>query len=77
MGERPEKEEQLEELLGDQNLGPEAPPGSRKGSKGYARGAMEKGRYVRIIEGEEVRRDDPVEYFLPGESDVPLEFQKG
>ena len=26
---------------------------------------MEKGRYVRVIEGEKVRRDDPVEYFLP------------
>ena len=29
-----------------------------------ARGAMEKGRFVRIIEGEEVRGDDSVEYFL-------------
>ena len=27
---------------------------------------MEKGEYVRVIEGEEVRRDDPVKYFLPG-----------
>ena len=26
---------------------------------------MEKGGCVRVIEGEEVRRDDPVEYFLP------------
>ena len=26
---------------------------------------MEKGRCVRVIEGEEVRGDDPVEYFLP------------
>ena len=25
---------------------------------------MEKGGCVRIIEGEEVRKDDPVEYFL-------------
>ena len=25
---------------------------------------MEKGGCVRVIEGEEVRRDDPVEYFL-------------
>ena len=50
-------------------------PGARKGksrrSKGdvrgraTARGAMEKSGCVRIIEGEEVRRDDPVEYFLP------------
>ena len=28
---------------------------------------MEKGGCVRVIEGEEVRRDDPVEYFLPAE----------
>ena len=50
-------------------------PGARKdkrgGSKGNvrrgrtARGAMGKGGYVRVIEGEEVRRDNPVEYFLP------------
>ena len=26
---------------------------------------MEKGGCVRVIEGEEVRRDDPVKYFLP------------
>ena len=26
---------------------------------------MEKGRCVRVIEEEEVRRDDPVKYFLP------------
>ena len=26
---------------------------------------MEKGRYVTVIEGEEVRRNDPIEYFLP------------
>ena len=25
---------------------------------------MEKSRYVKVIEGEEVRRDDPVEYLL-------------
>ena len=49
-------------------------PGARKSkrrSKGYvrrgatARAAMEKGGCVRVIEGEEVRRDDPVKYFLP------------
>ena len=45
--------------------------GKRGGSKGdvrrgaTARGAMEKGGCVRVIEGEKVRRDDPVEYFLP------------
>ena len=26
---------------------------------------MEESRYVRVIEGEEVRGDDPVEYLLP------------
>ena len=26
---------------------------------------MEKGGCVRVIEGEEIRRNDPVEYFLP------------
>ena len=26
---------------------------------------MEKGGCVRVIEGDEVKRDDPVEYFLP------------
>ena len=46
-------------------------PGARKdkrrGSKGDVRvGAMEKDGYVRVIEGE-VRRDDPVEYFVPTE----------
>ena len=52
-------------------------PGARKGksrrSKGdvrrgaTAREAMKKGGCVRVIEGEEVRRDNPVEYFLPAE----------
>ena len=50
-------------------------PGARKskreGSEGdvrggaTARGAMEKGGCVRVIEGEEVRGDDPVKYFFP------------
>ena len=43
-----------------------------------ARGAMEKGGCVRVIEGEEVRGDDPLEYFLPtGVGRVPLESQRG
>ena len=52
-------------------------PGARKSkrrrSKGdvrrgaTARGAMEKGACVKVIEGEEVRGDDPVKYFLPAE----------
>ena len=37
---------------------------------------MEKGGYVRVIEGEEVIGDDPVEYF-PWASEVPLESQRG
>ena len=60
------------ELVGDRNPGPEAPPRSKRGreSKGdvrggaTVRGAMEKSRYVRVIKGEEVRRNDPIEYFL-------------
>ena len=50
-------------------------PGARKGEKrrskgdvrrgATARGAMQKSGCVMVIEGEEVRRDDPVEYFLP------------
>ena len=50
-------------------------PGARKGKRGgskedvrgraTARGAMEKDGCVRVIEGEEVRRNDPVKYFLP------------
>ena len=49
---------------------PGARKGKREGSKenvrgvATARGAMEKGECVRVIEEEEVRRNDPVEYFL-------------
>ena len=45
--------------------------GKRGGCKGNvrrgatAREAMEESRYLRVIEGEGVRRDDPIEYFLP------------
>ena len=38
---------------------------------------MEKGGCVRVIEGKEVRRDDPIEYFLPVELEVPLECHRG
>ena len=44
--------------------------GKREGTKenvrrgATARGAMEKGGCVRVIEGKEARRDDPVEDFL-------------
>ena len=50
---------------------PRARKSKRGGSKGYVRrgattsGAMEKGGCVRVIEGKEVKEDDPVEYFLP------------
>ena len=56
-------------MVDGQNPGPEATPRSKKrGSKGdvrrgaTARGTMEKGGCVRVIE---VRGDDPVEYLLP------------
>ena len=67
-GERPEKEERLVELVGDQNRGSNAPPRSKIGRerKGEVkRGSMEKSRYVRVIEREEVRGDNPIECFLP------------
>ena len=77
----------MEKLVGGQNPGPEAPPRSKKRrekrGKGdvrreaTARGTMEKGGCVSIIEGEEVRRDDPVEYFLPTGSEVFVESQRG
>ena len=43
--------------------------GERRGSKGNVRGgvtarlAIEKSKYVGVIEGEEVKKDDPNEYF--------------
>ena len=62
-------------------------PGAGKGKRGEskgdvrgratARGAMEKSGCVRVIEGEEVRGNDPVKYFLPGGSGVSLESQRG
>ena len=65
----------IEELVDGQNLGPKAPPRSKKGQekrgKGDVRGrasareAMGIGGCVRVIEGEEVRGNDPVEYILP------------
>ena len=49
-------------------------PGARKSKRGGDKGnvtggktasrAIKKGGYVRVIEGEEVRKDDPVECFL-------------
>ena len=44
---------------------PGASEGEGGGRKGDVRGeAMKKSRCVRVIEGEEVRRDGPVEYFI-------------
>ena len=64
-----QREGRIEELVGGQNPGPEASPRSKKGQerreqKDVRTGAMEKGECVGVIDGEKVRRDDPVEYFL-------------
>ena len=69
------REGRIEKLVSGQNPRTEAPPRRKKGQEkrgtghvrrgATARGAMEKGRCVRVIEREEVRGDDPVEYFLP------------
>ena len=78
VGAKDRKEGQIEELVDGQNPGPKARKGKRGGSKGDVRGvAMEKGGCVRVIEWEEVRRDDPVEYFIPAGTEVPLESQRG
>ena len=73
----------LVELV-DQNPGPEAPLRSKRGGsegdvKGglTAKGALEKSRYIKVIEGEGVRRDDPTEYFLPAEVEIAFESQRG
>ena len=65
-----EKEGRLVESVDNQNPGPEAPPRSkigreRRGQRKYQGGAIEKSRYVRVIEVKEVRGDHPIEYFLP------------
>ena len=44
-------------------------PGAREGERGRSEGnprggAMDKSRYIRIIDGEGIRRDHPIEYFL-------------
>ena len=66
LGQKPEREGQLVELVGDQNPSPAAPPrGERAGSKGDVRGgSVKKSKYVRITEGEEVRKNDSIEYIL-------------
>ena len=67
---RSEREGRIEELVSGQNPGPEAPARSEKRQEkreqgNVRRGEMEKGGCVRVIEGKEVRGDDPVEYFFP------------
>ena len=74
-GKRPEKEERLVELGGDLNPDPEGTPKikmerERKKQRDVtgretARGTTEKSSHVKVIEREEVRGDDPIEYFLP------------
>ena len=69
MGDRLERGGRIEELVDGQNQGPVAPPRSKKGQEKrgkevFRRGVMEKGGCVRVIEGEEVRGDDLVNYFL-------------
>ena len=76
----------MEELVDGQNPSPEAPPRSKKRKRRRskedvrrgvsARGAMERGGCVRVIEWEEVRRDDPVKYFFLWGPEVPLESQR-
>ena len=68
---RPERDRQIDELVGGQNPGSEAPPRSKKGgNKGdvrrgaTAKGEMGNGGWISVIEGEEVRGDNPVKYFL-------------
>ena len=64
---RREREGRIEELVDGQNPGPEAPLSSKskRSKEDVRRGAMEKGGCVRVIEGEEVREDEPAKYFLP------------
>ena len=38
---------------------------------------MEKNWRVRVIERKEVRRDDPIKYFVPTGSEVPFESPGG
>ena len=38
---------------------------------------MEKSRYVRVIEGKKVKRDEPITYFLSTEVGSTLESQRG
>ena len=80
-----EKEGWSVELVDNQNLGFEAPPMNKIRQKRRKKGdvreavatirAIEKSRYVRVIEGEAVRKDDPIKYFFP--TRVPLSPRAG
>ena len=64
------EERQIEELVGGQNQGPEAPPRSKtEQERREERICQERSNVERWVcqghSGREVRRDDPVEYFLP------------
>ena len=59
-GERPEREEQIEELINDQNPGPETPPMSKKG--------QEKREQRRSQENSDCQRSDRVGYVCQGHS---------
>ena len=75
MGRNTKERGQSVELVGDQNPGPEVPTKSKRGRErkeqrryqgvATAREATGKSRDVRVIKRKEVRRDDPIEYFLP------------
>ena len=71
VGVKNQRERKLEELVGVQKPSREALPRSKKGQEkreqsegATARRAMEKSRYVRVIEGEDVKRDGAIEYFF-------------
>ena len=56
-------------------------PGAGKSKKGGSTenvrgGAMEKGRHVKVMEGE-IRKDDPVEYFLPSRVGITSRVPEG
>ena len=74
-GKRPKKEGWLVELLVIRTQVLKHLSGAKEGERGgskkdvkrgaTAREAMEESEYVKVIEGKKVRRDDPIECFLP------------
>ena len=56
----------LAESEDDQNSNPQAPTRRKRGGcKNVMRGAMKESKSVRVIEGNEDQRNDPLKYFLP------------